>query len=179
MTQAKPVYHGNVYELTLHDFRDVYRNDRNLSSIHCIHRAPTNTAALLGFEYSGAGKSGFTRQVNFDAQTELHDLTVIPFERIQRTSVAVEIESITLDKYMDQDWMVFSFITAILEDDITSLLDIRSTSQFDLRKFRFRSKSVVFPYLDEICQHYASLHAKLDIALPSNFEKYVPPDEPA
>ncbi len=177
MTLAKPVYHGNVYEVTLHDFRDVYRGDRDLDSTHCIHRTPTQTADRLGFSYSAAGKSGFTRNVYFPAQTNLYATKVIPFDQIQRTNVTVEIESITTDKYMGEDWMVFSFATAVLEDDLISFLDIRSTSKLDIRTFRFRSKSTVVPYVKDVISHYEQLHAAIDVAFPNTLEKYIPPDE--
>ncbi len=80
---------------------------------------------------------------------------------------------------MDEDWMVFSFATVILEDDLSSFLDIRSPSQFDLRKFRFLSKPDVVPYVNSVKAHYESLDADIEVAFPNNLENYIPPDEPA
>lgn len=80
---------------------------------------------------------------------------------------------------MDEDWMVFSFTTVILEDDLSSFLDIRSSSQFDLRKFRLLSKPDVVPYVNSVKAHYESLDADIEVAFPNNLENYIPPDEPA
>lgn len=179
MTLAKPAWHGSVYEVTLHDFRNVYRSDGDRNSECCVHRVTPRAAALFGFEFVGSGRSGYTRDVRFPAQSELHRTNVIQFDQIRPTKVSVEVESLTTDRYMNEDWMVFSFATVILGEDLTAYLDIRSSSEFDLRKFRFVSKPNLTPYVDSVKTHYASLAADLDVAYPSSLESYIPPDEPA
>ena len=97
---------------------------------------------------------GFTLREQYPAQRDLHGNKIIQFDEIQRTQVSIEIESMTTERYLS-DWMVYSFSTVLLDDELISILDVRSTSQADIRKTRFSSLTGLQEYLNLVREHYA------------------------